>query len=67
MISGAVSVPINLSVSDDALAGMLMDAGVTALIATDDQAHRIAAMAGSSEVSSPSKPVPKPCAAWTTQ
>jgi acyl-CoA synthetase (AMP-forming)/AMP-acid ligase II len=39
---GAVAVPINLSVSDDALEAMLADAGVSAVIATDDQRARLA-------------------------
>ncbi|QFU77464.1 long-chain fatty acid--CoA ligase [Halioglobus maricola] len=47
MASGACSVPINLSVSDDALAGMLSDAGIVALVATAEQAVRIRKMAGS--------------------
>ena len=41
MKSGAASVPINLSVSDEALAAMLDDAGVTTIIATADQADRL--------------------------
>ena len=41
MAAGACSVPINLSVSDEALAGMLDDAGVTVLVASADQAARI--------------------------
>jgi acyl-CoA synthetase (AMP-forming)/AMP-acid ligase II len=44
MAAGACSVPINLSVSDEALVGMLADAGVVALVATADQAARIEAM-----------------------
>lgn len=46
MAAGACSVPINLSVSDEALAGMLVDAGVVALVATGDQVARVQAMAG---------------------
>lgn len=41
MAGGAVSVPINLSVSNEALAGMLADAGAVALVATPEQALRI--------------------------
>ena len=44
MASGACSVPINLSVTDEALAGMLDDAGVVALVATADQVARIHAL-----------------------
>jgi len=46
MAAGACSVPINLSVSDDALAGMLADAGAVALVATADQLARLQAVAG---------------------
>ena len=41
MAAGACSVPINLSVNDEALAGMLADAGVVAVVATRDQVSRI--------------------------
>lgn len=41
MAAGACSVPINLSVNDQALAGMLADAGVVAVVATRDQVGRI--------------------------
>jgi acyl-CoA synthetase (AMP-forming)/AMP-acid ligase II len=41
MAAGACSVPINLSVNDDALISMLADAGVVALVATADQTARI--------------------------
>ncbi len=41
--AGAVCVPINLSVSDDAMLSMLSDAAVSALIVTDDQLPRILA------------------------
>ncbi len=44
MAAGAVSVPINLSVSDDALLGMLEDAGVSALIVSEDQRKRLSAL-----------------------
>lgn len=44
MAAGACSVPVNLSVSDEALAGMLADAGAVALVATADQAARVAAL-----------------------
>ncbi|WP_417460902.1 class I adenylate-forming enzyme family protein [Kordiimonas sp.] len=39
--SGACSVPINLSVTDEALGAMLRDADVSAVITTDDQKRRI--------------------------
>jgi acyl-CoA synthetase (AMP-forming)/AMP-acid ligase II len=45
MAAGAVSVPINLSVSNEALQSMLGDAGVRALIVTDDQLARVSAEA----------------------
>lgn len=41
MSAGAVSVPINLSVSDDALVNMLIDAKTVALLVTGDQFERI--------------------------
>lgn len=41
MKAGACSVPINLSVTDDALATMLKDAGVAAITSTEDQAARL--------------------------
>lgn len=44
MAAGACSVPINLSVNDEALAGMLADAGVVAVVATRDQLSRIRGM-----------------------
>lgn len=44
MASGAVSVPINLSVNDDALLGMLHDCNVRVLVLTQDQAERISAL-----------------------
>ena len=47
LASGACSVPINLSVTDEALAGMLADAGVVALVASSDQAGRINGLAQS--------------------
>lgn len=40
MKAGACSVPINLSVTDEAMASMLLDAGATALFTTDDQTTR---------------------------
>jgi acyl-CoA synthetase (AMP-forming)/AMP-acid ligase II len=46
MAAGACSVPINLSVSDEALVGMLADSGAVALVATPDQASRIRQMSG---------------------
>ena len=42
---GAVVVPLNTSVSDDALLGMLMDAGVSAVVASDDLQSRLATIA----------------------
>lgn len=44
MAAGAVSVPINLSVNDEALATMLLDAGVKALVVSADQHDRLVAM-----------------------
>ena len=44
MAAGMTSVPINLSVNDDALVSMLADAKVTALVATADQLARIKAL-----------------------
>ncbi|WP_232059319.1 class I adenylate-forming enzyme family protein [Kineobactrum salinum] len=44
MAAGAVSVPINLSVSDEAMLGMLQDAGVTALVVSADQQSRLQAL-----------------------
>lgn len=44
MCAGIASVPINLSVNDDALVNMLSDAQVTALVATKDQCARIEAL-----------------------
>ncbi len=41
MAAGAVAVPINLSVPDEAIVSMMKDAGVIALIATKDQQIRI--------------------------
>ena len=41
MAAGVVSVPINLSVNDDALIGMLVDAKVVVLVITSDQLARI--------------------------
>ncbi|RME68126.1 MAG: long-chain fatty acid--CoA ligase [Alphaproteobacteria bacterium] len=46
MKAGGCSVPLNLSISDDALCAMLADCGSAALFASDDQAARIDAMAG---------------------
>ncbi len=46
MKAGACSVPINLSVSDEALYAMLDDADVSAVIATPDQAPRLASYIG---------------------
>ncbi|MCB1676702.1 MAG: acyl--CoA ligase [Halioglobus sp.] len=47
MAAGAVSVPINLATSDSALAGMLADAGATALVVSEDQWPRLAAIRAS--------------------
>lgn len=47
MAAGAVSVPINLSVSDEALLSMLADAEVSALVASADQLPRLAALEAS--------------------
>lgn len=46
MKAGACSVPINLSVTDDALDAMLADAGVSVVIVTPDQAPRLASYIG---------------------
>jgi len=46
MNAGAVSVPLNLSISDDAVAGMLRDSGACAIIATAGQRQRIDGMRG---------------------
>jgi acyl-CoA synthetase (AMP-forming)/AMP-acid ligase II len=40
--AGGVAVPINVSVSDDAIESMLRDAGVAAVIVTQDQSDRVA-------------------------
>jgi acyl-CoA synthetase (AMP-forming)/AMP-acid ligase II len=45
MAAGVVSVPINLSVNDDALLGMLSDSKVKVLVLTGDQSARISAIA----------------------
>ena len=42
--AGAVSVPLNTSISDDALLAMLRDAGASAIVATADQRPRIDAL-----------------------
>jgi acyl-CoA synthetase (AMP-forming)/AMP-acid ligase II len=42
--AGAVSVPINTSISDEALLAMLRDAGASAIVATADQRPRIDAL-----------------------
>ena len=41
MAAGAVCVPVNLSVSDDAMLSMLADAEIAALVTTDDQRQRL--------------------------
>jgi len=41
LAAGAVSVPINLSVSDAALVAMLVDAGISALVVSPDQQVRL--------------------------
>jgi acyl-CoA synthetase (AMP-forming)/AMP-acid ligase II len=42
--AGAVSVPLNTSISDEALLAMLRDAGASAIVATADQRPRIDAL-----------------------
>jgi len=44
LAAGAVCVPLNLSVSDDAMLAMLDDAGVRALVVTLDQLQRLDAL-----------------------
>jgi acyl-CoA synthetase (AMP-forming)/AMP-acid ligase II len=44
MLAGAVSVPINLSIPDDAVIGTLHDSGARAVIVTPDQRERIDAL-----------------------
>lgn len=44
MAAGAVSVPVNLSVPDDALVAMLNDAGVSGLAVSEDQQARLDAL-----------------------
>jgi acyl-CoA synthetase (AMP-forming)/AMP-acid ligase II len=44
MGAGAVSVPINVSIADEAVLGMIRDAGATAVIASPDQRSRIDAL-----------------------
>jgi len=44
LAAGAVSVPLNLSVADDAMLAMLEDAGVRALVVTPDQRRRLDAL-----------------------
>ena len=44
LAAGAVSVPLNLSVNDDAVLAMLTDAGIRALVVTADQQPRLAAL-----------------------
>ena len=46
MKAGACSVPLNLSITDQAMAVMIRDCTAKALFATDDQAPRIEAIAG---------------------
>jgi acyl-CoA synthetase (AMP-forming)/AMP-acid ligase II len=46
MACGAVSVPINLSVTGSALRGMLCDAACVAVVASDDQVDRLASLRG---------------------
>ncbi len=45
MAAGACSVPINLSVSDEGLLGMLRDSGAVAVVTTQDQLPRLQALA----------------------
>ncbi|NHN38470.1 acyl--CoA ligase [Pseudomaricurvus alcaniphilus] len=47
MAAGAVSVPINLSVSDAAIAGMIEDSGASAIVVTPPQEARIEALRAS--------------------
>lgn len=49
LAAGAVSVPINLSVNDEAMAGMFADAGIAAVVVTRDQHARVAAIVQSME------------------
>lgn len=44
MAAGAVSVPINLSVSDEALVGMIADASASVIVVTQDQQARLEAL-----------------------
>ncbi|HEX2494703.1 MAG TPA: AMP-binding protein, partial [Steroidobacter sp.] len=44
MNAGAVSVPLNVSISDEAALGMLHDSGASAIVATPDQRARIDAL-----------------------
>ena len=44
LAAGAVSVPLNLSVNDDAVVAMLTDAGIRALVVSEDQQPRLAAL-----------------------
>ncbi|MDG0981028.1 MAG: class I adenylate-forming enzyme family protein [Halieaceae bacterium] len=44
MSAGAVSVPINLSVSDESLVNMLVDAQIAGLVVTGDQFDRLASL-----------------------
>ncbi len=44
MCAGVVSVPINLSVNDDALVNMINDAQARAIIVTNDQRQRVASI-----------------------
>mgnify|MGYP005991194141 CR=1 FL=1 len=46
MSAGLVSVPINLSVNDDALVNMVKDAAAKGIIVTDDQRQRLDAVIG---------------------
>jgi acyl-CoA synthetase (AMP-forming)/AMP-acid ligase II len=44
MTAGAVSVPINLSISDDAMLALILDSGARTIIASTDQHARLDAM-----------------------
>jgi acyl-CoA synthetase (AMP-forming)/AMP-acid ligase II len=44
MAAGAVSVPINLSVSDDAIAALILDSGARTIVASADQRERLDAI-----------------------
>ncbi len=51
--AGGVAVPLNLSVADAGIAGMLRDAGAVAVIASDEQCRRVETLRLAGEVSLP--------------